>query len=121
MTNDSGPRVVPGWGRLAPLLGCLAASAVPALAVTATFAQEGDFLRLLPTFWEGILLGPFCDAIVYKSSMRAAWLLTGLACLMPMVSPLVHPGRVTRGLMVSGFVVWYAAVFITFINREAPV
>jgi hypothetical protein len=119
MTHDA--RLTHSPNRALLLLGCIAASAFPAVLLTLAFAQQGELLSLLPPFWGGILLGPLSERVLYIGRLETIWLLVALTCLPLMLAHPLRPNWGTAALTVVGFTVWYAAAFLIISNWEAPV
>jgi hypothetical protein len=93
---------------------------VPALLITSAIARPGDFFRVLWLVWAGELLGPFCERVLYGVPLLTHWVwpCVALVCLPPMFAHFCRPSATTGAMTLLGFLVWYAAAFLTFVNYE---
>jgi hypothetical protein len=110
-----------GAGQVAVLAGCLVASALPAVLLAAMFAASGHFPQTLLAAWCGVLLGPFCEAVIYRVELKAVWLVIALVCLPLVLAYPLRPSRATALMTAAGFAAWYLAAFLTIVNWEVPV
>jgi hypothetical protein len=83
------------------------------------FARPGDFLRVLPAFWGGVLLGPLTERVFYLERLRPWRLFTALTCLPLMLAHPARPRSLTAALTAAGFVLWYGAALLIIVNYEA--
>ncbi len=108
-----------GWRRWAVFGPCAAASVLPALLLTAAWAQPGRYAPTFLAFWAELLVGPVKYWLLGHPGLPALHPMQGSCtwvygvCLPLALAHPLRPHVVTGCVTAAAFGVWYGWAFLT--------